>query len=103
MHEHSLHDPLLVVALGPHRQQHWEPNADQPKHHLKMSDINKDVVILLLDHFKDLTMQNNAYQRELTIESSAYQRQLINEKIEWAIPGLCGEIVKVKDAFEIQA
>ena len=69
----------------------------------KLSLGNTEVVMLLFDHFKNMTMQNNAYQRELTLESNAYQRTQINEKIEFAIEGLCREIVKVKDVFENQA
>ena len=110
LHEHTPRDHLLRVVLGPWH--HWVSKGDhQCRYHLKMAESlepkesisNKDVVMLLMDHFKDLTIQNNAYQRELANENNAYQRNLVNEKIEFAIQGLCGEITKVKDALKTRA
>ena len=64
---------------------------------------NKDVLLLLMDHFMKLTLQNNTYQRELITENNAQKRNLINEIIEFAIQCLCAKIVKLKDSYEKQA
>ena len=64
--------------------------------------INREVLLLLMDHFKNLTVQNNAYQRDLTLQNNAYLRELTNEKIEAGISGVCNEIVKLRNASETQ-
>ena len=47
---------------------------------------------------KNLTVQNNAYQRDLTLQNNAYLREFTNEKIEAAITGVCNEFVILRKA-----
>ena len=83
-HHRSVHPHVLLLEC---HQQLWQNNlkmADKLDQHLDpvAPVINKEVLLLLMEHFKNLSVQNSTYQRDLTLENNAYQREFTNEKIE---------------------